>query len=143
MDEEADPSDHEQHDYRKLVEGEGIVDAEIAGAKPGGNGLNMRDGRQGRELRDDPPCHRERCTAKGERHGRDNSAREPLAEQAIDRGAGKRQQRYQPKMQVGRHSLSRFTWSIFNVSRVRNTAIMMASPTAASAAATTITKNTN
>src|SRR5579872_3908969 len=41
------------------------------------------------------------------------------------------------------HSLSRLTRSTFSVSRVRKTAMMMARPTAASAAATTITKNTN
>src|ERR1035438_3529173 len=70
-------------------------------------------------------------------HGRG----EALAEQAIDGGASQRQQRNDPKMKA--HSLRRFTRSTFSVSRVRNTAMMIASPTAASAAGTTMTKKTN
>src|SRR5271169_4368160 len=64
-----------------------------------------------------------------------------LAQQPINSGAGKRQQRNDPEMKA--HSLRRFTRSTFRVSRVRNTEIMIARPTAASAAATTMTKNTN
>src|SRR5262249_30596894 len=66
--------------------------------------------------------------------------REALAQQAVDGGPGKRQQRNDPEMKA--HSFNKLTRSTFNVSRVRNTEIMIARPTAASAAATTITKNT-
>ena len=40
------------------------------------------------------------------------------------------------------HSLSKSIWSTFSVLRERKTAMMMAKPTAASAAATTMTKKT-
>src|SRR6266498_4482282 len=106
----------------------------------------MRQGYGSREYlaRNDCHLHKSRA-AKHEGHSSHNSAREPLSHQPIDCGADQRQDRDQPKIEIGLrgHSLSKFTWSIFNVSRVRKTAIMMASPTAASAAATTITKKTN
>src|SRR5215472_67978 len=68
----------------------------------------------------------------------------PLPGHAIHtaRRAHQRQQGNHPKIQVLVHNFSRFTWSTFKVSRVRKTEMMIASPTAASAAATTITKNT-
>src|SRR5205814_6740447 len=81
----------------------------------------------------------------GQSHRYERLARKALAKQPIDGPADERQQRDEPKIKIGilPHNLSRLTWSMFKVSRVRNSAMMIARPTAASAAATTITKNTN
>src|SRR5438067_443437 len=105
----------------------------------------MRDRLQGQspELDRHPPrgCHR--CGHKGKPDHRHQRSGKPPSEQPIDGGPDQRQQRNQPEVEVHVHSFSRFTSSTFNVSRVRKIEMMIASPTAASAAATTITKNTN
>src|SRR5437773_30226 len=97
-----------------------------------------------REPSCDPQRPRERRATKRHRDSGNSSARELFPEEAVNRRAGKRQQRDDPEIQIAirSHSLSRFTWSMLRVSRVRYTAMMIAKPTAASAAATTITKNT-
>src|SRR5579885_178197 len=100
-------------------------------------------GRSSDEKRAHVQSQGERQAAERQRHRRHRLPRKAPPEQAIDGGADQRQHRNQPEMKRVRHSFSRFTWSTFRVSRVRNTAMMMASPTAASAAATTMTKNTN
>src|SRR6185369_2239267 len=63
-------------------------------------------------------------------------------EQPIQQKPGEGQQRDQPEMEILVHSFIRSMRSTARVARARNTAIMMASPTAASAAATIITKKT-
>src|SRR5438093_2639447 len=84
-----------------------------------------------------------RCPRKSQRYRDDSLPCEPLPEETVQRRTNQRQDWDQPEIEVWGHSLSRFTRSTFKVSRVRYTAMMMASPTAASAAATTITKKTN
>src|SRR5215510_3698946 len=95
------------------------------------------------------PCHpyraqgpRERSRSKEQSHGADHGVLEATSEQPVDGCAYQGQHRNDPKIQVLVHNFSSFTWSTFKVSRVRKTEIMIASPTAASAAATTITKKT-
>src|ERR1700682_3023769 len=98
---------------------------------------------QRRELHRNPQSHGKGCPAEHESYRADRLPRGLFSENAVDRGSRQRQNRNQPEIEMRRHSLSRFTWSTFSVSRVRYTAMMIASPTAASAAATTITKKTN
>src|SRR5438094_10608676 len=83
-----------------------------------------------------------RCPRKSQRYRDDGLPCEPLPAETVQRRTNQRQDWDQPEIEVWRHSLSRFTRSTFRVSRVRYTAMMMANPTAASAAATTITKKT-
>src|SRR5438045_1729402 len=121
------------------------IEAEVglqgAGAHPVGDGFRVGNRERGK-TRADGRRVGESCAAEGQGHSSYRRARKLLPEQAVDGRANQRQQGNPPQMQVRRHSLSRFTWSTFRVSRVRYTAMMMASPTAASAAATTITKKT-
>src|SRR3954470_11643925 len=98
--------------------------------------------RKPRKAQRDHDGPRQRRAGESHADGRDHLLREPAAEQPIERRSCERQHRDDPEIKVRRHSLSRSTLSTLSVSRVRNTEIMMASPTAASAAATTITKNT-
>src|SRR5262249_58418030 len=74
--------------------------------------------------------------------GRDHGVFKTPAEEPVDGRTNERQHGDDPKIEVLVHSFSRFTWSTFRVSRVRKTEIIIARPTAASAAATTITKKT-
>src|SRR5579859_3041919 len=80
---------------------------------------------------------------KGQGHELDDGFRKTPSEKAIDGRAGQRQQWNDPEIEIFGHNFSKFTRSTLSVSRVRKTAMMMAKPTVASAAATTITKNTN
>src|SRR5438270_2542856 len=85
----------------------------------------------------------ERRPGKQQGYGRHHVVLEAAAKQAIDGCACQRQQRDNPKSEIRLvHSFSKFTRSTLRVSRARKTAIMMARPTAASAAATTMTKKT-
>src|SRR5579862_6495738 len=86
--------------------------------------------------------HRERSSAERQSDCGDRLLRQTASEETIDRCANQGQNRDQPQIEGRRHNFSKFTWSTFRVSRVRKTAMIMASPTVASAAATTITKNT-
>src|SRR6266480_1442044 len=141
MDKKSDPGNDQQHHQRELIEIESEICLEVSGANPSGHGLHVRR-RQGREPDRDPKRHGESGAAERECHCCNGSRGKPAAKETVDGGADQRQQRNQPEMQVRGHSLSRFTRSTSKVSRVRYTAMMMASPTAASAAATTITKKT-
>src|SRR5579875_1057820 len=64
------------------------------------------------------------------------------AQDSVQQKSGERQQRNQPEMQRRVHSFIRSIRSTASVERARNTAMMMARPTAASAAATIMTKKT-
>ena len=77
-----------------------------------------------------------------ERDRRDKRLGQATAEQAVQQKADERQNRDKPEMEAVVHSFIRSIWSTVSVFRARKTAMMMASPTAASAAATTITKKT-
>src|SRR5262249_20326757 len=95
-------------------------------------------------LEDRPQRPNERRGREQKRHRRNHGLFEMASEEAVDGRAGQRQQRDHPKIEVGvGHNFSKFTRSTFRVSRVLKISIMMPSPTAASAAATTITKKTN
>src|SRR5436309_7224363 len=86
----------------------------------------------------------ERCPGKKQGDSGHHAVLKAAAKQAIDGCARQRQQWNNPKSEIRLvHSFSKFTRSTLRVSRARKTAIMMARPTAASAAATTMTKKTN
>src|SRR5208282_834631 len=135
--------DDQHHNDGKAVEVESVIRLQPAGADPMRDHFGVRPCADGQELRDCPQRQGKSRAAEPPGHGSDRLPRKALSEEAVDGSADQRQHRNQPEMQIRRHSLSRFTWSTFKVSRVRYTEIMMASPTAASAAATTITKKTN
>src|SRR5581483_3919727 len=85
----------------------------------------------------------ERKPGRAERHAADGLVRPLRAEQAVDRAAQQRKQRNDPQLFEYRHySLSRSTRSTFKDRRLRWIRMMMPSPTAASAAATTMTNST-
>src|SRR6185312_361346 len=148
VDEKADSGHDEQHRHRELVEIEAKIYAEALAHLHPGKGEPLDVGklrlRQCGKLRDHPDGIGQCGAGKEQRNGGNQAAWKALAKDAIDGRANQRQDRDQPQIEIGTrsHSLSRFTWSTFKVSRVRKTARTIASPTAASAAATTITKNT-
>src|SRR4029077_15096990 len=86
---------------------------------------------------------------KSQRHGTDRDGihrrlRPVFSEQAVDGRAGQRQRENDPEMVEHRHqNLSKSTFSTFNERRLCAIVMTIARPTAASAAAMTITKNTN
>ena len=98
--------------------------------------------RKSRKAVVDAQNHDQRRRGENNRDGRDQRFRQTTAEQPVQQKADQGQDRDEPQMKAVVHSFIRFTWSTLSVFRVRNIAMMMASPTAASAAATTMTKNT-
>src|SRR5207302_1715880 len=93
-----------------------------------------------------PEHPRKRQNHAADGHGVDEALREPAPENAVDQKAGQRKYGYEPELHDvawRRQFFMEFTSSIFKVDRFRNTVRIIASPTAASAAATTITKNVN
>src|SRR5215472_14334655 len=75
-------------------------------------------------------------------HSRHQRFWKAAAKQSIHQKPNERDNRNQPKRKGTGHSFIKSTWSTFKVLRVRKRAMIIASPTAASAAATTITKKT-
>ena len=144
MNQKPHAGDHQQHDQRELVERKGKVGVENSGLNPWPEGFDIRQ-RQRRKARRDIQDEQKRRGGKEQRDRRNDRVRQFSAQQPVQQKAGEGQQRNQPEMQCGRagHSFIRSIESTFRVFRVRKIAMMMASPTAASAAATTITKNTN
>src|SRR5271157_1642313 len=159
VDNEADASDHQHHDERELVKIDSKFRRERARAQPGAIALDMGNliGRQASELRRDPKRIGKRRRRAAQRQGVDQRPGKAFAQQSVDGGSRQRQQWNDPQVHIvcsrgprrpfparmGRlYNFSKFTRSTLSVSRVRNTAMIMAKPTAASAAATTITKNT-
>ncbi len=118
VDEEADAGDDQQHDERKLVEVEAEINLEVAGADPVRE-VKIIGGGSGREAEGDEQRQRERRSTEGESHRRDCFPGRVSSEEAIDCRSRQRENREQPEIRIWRHSLSRFTWSTFNVSRVR------------------------
>ena len=143
VDEEADAGDDQHHDERELVE----VKPEIArkSCRPESRralrGLQCRDSRPARSSQR-ARQHSRRCRGKEQGDGLDQRVREAAAEKSVDRRSDSGNTGISQRCKFLVISFSRFTRSTFKVSRVRNTAMMMASPTAASAAATTMTKKT-
>src|ERR1700722_15998270 len=156
VDEEADSGDDEKHDGGKLVEDECEIDLERADGEPvkgkrfrgrkgegsdrsaigatrsGGNDAGSKvveNDCEGNERREDAD-------------ERDETTRQTGAQESVEQEAQERKQRNQPKMCGLVHSFIRSMRSTANVERTRKTAMMMARPTAASAAATIMTKKT-
>src|SRR5258708_26598790 len=84
-----------------------------------------------------------RGRGKRQSHEFDDGFGKVPSEKTIDGRARQRQQWNHPKIEIVGHNFSKFTRSTLRGSRVRKTAMMMAKPTAASAAAPTTTKNPN
>src|SRR5215469_7838880 len=83
------------------------------------------------------------ASAPGQTDERHHRLRQPASQESIDKEPEEGQQRYQRQYeQRFVHSFIRSIRSTASVARARKMAMMMASPTAASAAATTMTKNT-
>src|ERR1700739_4697779 len=142
MNEKSDAGDDQQHDQRKLIKDNIEVDVEGAGINPIAQGLDVW---QGVRLKSQSRCiqHDQQRTQRRKQRDRcDDCLRQPPPQQPIEQKACKGQQRDQPEMEIFVHSFIRSMRSTASVARARNTAIMMASPTAASAAATIITKKT-
>src|SRR5258708_25619211 len=146
VDEPADTSHHQHHHDGELVHLQVEARAEIPRSNPGEEFL----------VKESLPGFKKfayRLQRAGERHSR-RSERHPVhslvrplrAKKPIDRRAQQRQQRDNPQKlehRACRHqSFSRSTRSTFSVCRLRAINMKIPSPTAASAAATTITKST-
>src|ERR1019366_3699957 len=86
--------------------------------------------------------HAERGERGKQRHGGHQPLWHPRAEDSVQHKPRKGQQRNQPDIEGSVHSFIRSIRSTARVARARKTAMMMARPTAASAAATIITKRT-
>src|ERR1039458_7283014 len=97
------------------------------------------------QCQDNPQNPEKRKRHAADRDGSDHGLRKPASENTVDQKSGERQQRDQPEVEIEILIHAQFFMvsisSMLNVARFLNTVTMMARPTAASAAATTITKN--
>ena len=149
VDEEADAGDHGEHDQREVIDGEGEVGVEAGDGDPFmsvGTKHRLDCGGCARGTHRHPQPRDEGGGQRGEeqRHCADDGARQPSPQRPVDQEAGEGKQRNEPEIACG-HGVHDFIRSIsltFSVWRVRKMERMMARPTAASAAATTITKKT-
>jgi hypothetical protein len=141
MDEEANAGDDQEHHERELVEGEREIGVEDGGGDPGAVALDVGQ-RERREAVIDAQNPKKRSRGKDQRDSGDQRFGQAMAEEPVQQKADERQNRDEPQMKAVVHSFIRFTWSTLSVFRVRKIEMMMASPTAASAAATTMTKKT-
>ncbi len=156
MDEEADAGDDKKHDGGKLIEDESEIDLERADGDPvKWKSFSSREC-EGRDLTagwatysgGDDGCakvvenDREGNERREDADERDETPRQAGAEDSVEQEAQERKQRNQPEMCGLVHSFIRSMRSTANVERTRKTAMMMARPTAASAAATIMTKKT-
>src|SRR6266403_1575086 len=145
VNEPADSGDYEEHDHGELVDLEVEAGAEISGDDPGEVLLDPGDifWREVGEFADGFERGQERETGGTDGDGVDELVRPLGAEKAVDRRAEERQRGNDPEIvENGHQSLSKSTFSTFSDLRLREIMMMMPSPTAASAAATTITKRT-
>src|ERR1700690_2850194 len=141
VDEEADAGDDQQHDQRELIKRVCKIRVKGRGGDPRRVSLNVGKGGR-RETGVDTQDQQKRRSGEDQPNRRDQRLRQAMAEQAIQQKADKGQNRNKPEMEAVVHSFIKFTWSTLSVFRARKIAMMMASPTAASAAATTMTKKT-
>src|SRR5256886_15390152 len=149
MDQRADAGDDQQHHRRELIHLEGDVDLQRADRNP--RPIAQYDGPggvQGGERAEDGDRYRERAEQHARSNHRDGDlrARPGERQRAVQHEAEQRQCRREPNQIDGRsghQSLSRFMFCRLTDCLCRKTARMMASPTAASAAATAMTKKTN
>ena len=136
VDQGPDAGDYEQHHGGETVHRHIATYVQGAALDPGEVVLGVgRVHLAQAEQRLEDPGEREEHAADGDRV--DHALGEPAAEQAVDQKAGQRQDWYEPELH---QFFIESTSSIFNVARFLNTVRIIASPTAASAAATTITK---
>src|SRR5882762_7938179 len=145
VDQPADSGDYEEHDHGEMVNLEVEAGAEISGDDPGEVLLDPRDifWSKLREFADSFKRGQEREAGGTDGDGVDELVRPLGAEKAVDRRAEERQRGNNPEIVENRHqSLSKSTVSTFSDLRLREIMMMMPRPTAASAAATTITKRT-
>src|SRR5215470_12827950 len=146
VDEPADARDDQHHDHRELVHLQIEAGAEGSCCNPGEEFFAEEHLPGVEEL----PHRFERAQKRKSRRadGRDVDVlvRPLRAEKSIDRRTEQRQQRNNPQVfehRMSRHqSLSRSTRSTLSVCRLRAITMMIPRPTAASAAATTITNKT-
>ena len=139
VDQRADAGDHQQHHGGEPVHRQIAADVQGAALDPGEVVLGVGRVQVAQaEQRLQDPGEREDHAADGDRV--DHALGEPAAEQAVDQKAGQRQDWYEPELH---QFFIESTSSIFKVARFLNTVRIIASPTAASAAATTITKKAN
>src|SRR5262249_35868314 len=143
VDQEADARDDEHHDRGDRVEPERDVGVERADRDPAVDGVvqDRRFAVESVEPRDGEQRHDE-CAA--DRSGPDDGGRagRALADRRVPEEPEGGQQHDPAQERFGGHHRSVVTSSAFTVARVRKSWRMMASPTAASAAATAITKKT-
>src|SRR6185312_11201220 len=141
MDERADAGHDQQHEHGQLVDREIAAHLERAALQPGEVVLVDRIGRE---------VARRRINLQHETKGRDDAQnrdqfdhglRQFAPKNAVDQKANERQRGDDPE--ILHQFLRESTSSMFRVVRFLNTVRMMARPTAASAAATTITKKVN
>ncbi len=144
VDEHAHKGHHAQHDHGQLIDLQLEIYAEGAGDHPGEVVVKVRQrAAEMPELANQFGDGNER-----KRHGTygysvHSRLLPVLPEQAVDRRTRKRQRQNDPEMvEYGHQNLSRFTRSTLSDSRFCVSVITIASPTAASAAATTMTKKT-
>src|SRR6266581_445853 len=151
VDQGADAGDDQNHHRRQLVELQREGDLQVAHREP----VPIADHDRGRrvELRQLEHGHRggrERQHEHSDADQRDGAlgARRGERQRAVHHEPGERQRRHHPEQRERRkrgqrhQPLSRLMFCKSTVWRCRYTARMIASPTAASAAATAMTKNT-
>src|SRR6266702_1063249 len=125
-----------------MIERESEICTKAAGLNPGHREAFDIGQRQGAEVQDRIDDHAKGNQCREQRDSRDQDARKLAAKKSVHHESCEGQQGNQPKMLGVVHSFIRSTLSTWRVFRVRKMAMMIASPTAASAAATTITKKT-
>ncbi len=149
MNEEADAGDHAQHDQGQVIDSERAIDGEASGLDPGP--------RCDRDLQQIVRPHEEPEIAEDERWRRrkeecdrsDTGARQAPAQRAVQQKSSEGKQRQKPEQACGHREGSRLRLILHQVDAVHVERLACAEdgdddgePTAASAAATTITKNT-
>jgi hypothetical protein len=142
VDQEADAGNDAEHDEGELIELEGEVGVESSGADPGAEGLDVGEGGEGAEFCNNGCDLKQWDQRRDEGDGGHERPGKLAAEETIHQKSGEGDERNEPEVKVGVHSFIRSMESTLRVLRARKTAMMMARPTAASAAATTITKKT-
>src|SRR5437899_10771259 len=104
MDEKADSGHNQEHDQRKLIEIEGEIRAEIAGANPLGHSFNMRKFKR-RETCGHEQSQSKRCAGKSQRRSGDSMPSEPLPEKTVQRRTDPRHDWEPPEVEDWRQSI--------------------------------------
>src|SRR5713101_9341631 len=146
VDEPADAGHHQHHDHGELVHLQIKARPEIPRSNPGEEFLAEENLPRFKKFTHRLERAGERKSRRPQRHPVHGLVRPLGAKKSVDRRAQQRQQRNNPEILehwAGRHqSFIRSTRSTFSVCRLRAIRMMIPRPTAASAAATTITNNT-